>query len=200
MRLPRRGRARRRGKNDLDSHQLQCEVRRRTRSQRSLIRLIPQNLLSSLNPQRTVGHTLARALRRRGGSAIHSSQLASDVAGPLTAVDLPSQLERRYPHELSGGQRQRVAIARALAAAPRVLVCDEVTSALDATTAHSIMRLISDATKAHHIAVVAISHDMDLIKHYAMTAVALDSGRIIARKAIHNVINRIALDEAFRTL
>lgn len=184
------------GRIDLDGHQLQCEGRRRPPSQRDRIQLIPQNPLSSLNPQRTVGQTLARARRRRGGSAIHSSQLASDVAGLLTAVDLPSQLERRYPHELSGGQRQRVAIARALAAAPQVLVCDEVTSALDATTAHSIMRLISDAAKAHDIAVVAISHDIDLIKHYAMTAVVLDSGRIIARGAIHNVIDRIALDEA----
>lgn len=101
MRLPRRGRARRRGENDLDGHQLQCEVRRRPRSQRGRIQLIPQNLLLSLNPQRTVGHTLARALRRRGGSAIHSPQLASDAAGLLTTVDLPSQLERRYLHEIS---------------------------------------------------------------------------------------------------
>ncbi|MEV4188629.1 ATP-binding cassette domain-containing protein, partial [Streptosporangium canum] len=84
----------------------------------------------------------------------------------------------RLPHELSGGQRQRVALARALAADPAVLVCDEVTSALDAPTAQALMELLMRLRVERGLAVVLVSHDLDLVARHCDTACSIDRGRI----------------------
>ncbi|AZG46259.1 ABC transporter ATP-binding protein [Gordonia insulae] len=175
----------------LDMEPLSCDVRGRTPAQRGRIQLIPQNPLSSLNPQRTVGQTLARALHRLNGRRHRSRDHPTDVTTLLEAVELPPDFGHRYPHELSGGQRQRVAIARALAAGPRVLVCDEITSALDIATAHAIMRLVSDVATARDMAVIVISHDMDLLKRYTAHGVVLDAGQIVARGNIRELVDTV---------
>ncbi|WP_198141495.1 ATP-binding cassette domain-containing protein [Micromonospora sp. ATCC 39149] len=87
----------------------------------------------------------------------------------LDAVGLTAGHADRYPHQLSGGQRQRVAIARALAADPDVLVCDEVTSALDPGTATAVMELLVGLRTERRLALVVISHDLDLVTHYTDT-------------------------------
>ncbi|MFG2715386.1 ATP-binding cassette domain-containing protein [Streptomyces goshikiensis] len=85
----------------------------------------------------------------------------------LTAVGLPEDFASRYPHELSGGQRQRVSIARALAAEPDILLCDEVTSALDAESASDVMTLLRDLRETRGLAVVLVSHDLSLVLRHA---------------------------------
>ncbi|MGK8487202.1 ABC transporter ATP-binding protein [Nocardia asiatica] len=141
------------------------------------IQLVTQNPRSALNPRRTVAQTLGRPLRRIGGVA--RGDLSARIAELLAAVELSADLALRYPHELSGGQRQRVALARALAAEPAVLLCDEITSALDHTTAAAIMRLLDRIRAERAAALLIITHDLALVAEYCPALLVLDHGRIV---------------------
>ncbi|MFJ9690889.1 ABC transporter ATP-binding protein [Kitasatospora sp. NPDC101183] len=141
---------------------LAASHRRRTQDQRRRVQLVPQNPLGALNPARTVGATLARPLKLHFGRTDDHR-----VASLLQAVGLTPEHAARYPHELSGGQRQRVSIARALAAEPDVLLCDEITSALDPATAAGIMHLLHTLRADHGLAVVLVTHDLPLAATHA---------------------------------
>ncbi|WP_225725325.1 MULTISPECIES: ABC transporter ATP-binding protein [unclassified Nocardia] len=141
------------------------------------IQLVTQNPLSALNPRRTVAQTLGRPLRRIG--KVPRRQLAQHIAELLGSVDLGPEFAARYPYELSGGQRQRISLARALAAEPAVLICDEITSALDGATAGAIMALLDRIRAERGTALVVISHDMSLVARHCQRVVVLDDGRIV---------------------
>ncbi|MGW5222944.1 ABC transporter ATP-binding protein [Nocardia sp. NPDC004085] len=141
------------------------------------IQLVTQNPRSALNPRRTVAQTLGRPLRRIGRVA--RRDLPRRIAELLAAVELTADLAARYPHELSGGQRQRVALARALAAEPAVLLCDEITSALDHTTAAAIMALLDRIRIERGTALLVITHDLALVAEYCHKLLVLDHGRIV---------------------
>ncbi|MFF7586099.1 ABC transporter ATP-binding protein [Kitasatospora purpeofusca] len=145
--------------------------RRRSREQRRRIQLVPQNPLGALNPARTVGATLARPLQLH--FAAPADRCEERVADLLTAVGLTPDHAHRHPHELSGGQRQRVSVARALAAEPDVLLCDEITSALDAGTAEGIMALLRELRDDRGLAIVLVSHDLPLVSAHADTVLPL---------------------------
>ncbi|MEU3572238.1 ATP-binding cassette domain-containing protein [Kitasatospora sp. NPDC036755] len=153
------------GRIALGGEALAPTYRGRTRDQRRRIQLVPQNPLGALNPAHTVGATLARPLRLH--FARPADRCGARVAELLTAVGLTPEHAERRPHELSGGQRQRVSIARALAAEPDVLLCDEVTSALDAETAEGIMELLRGLRADRGLAVVLVSHDLPLVSAHA---------------------------------
>ncbi|MDG5806575.1 ATP-binding cassette domain-containing protein [Streptomyces ossamyceticus] len=159
----------------LDGAPLSTGLRGRSREQRRRVQLVTQNPLGALNPSRTVGASLGRPLRLHRRCA--SGAAPARVAELLDQVGLPAESASRYPHELSGGQRQRVAIARALAADPDVLICDEVTSALDSATAESIMDLLVRLREERGTALVLISHDLPLIADRTDTVTVLDAGR-----------------------
>ncbi|MCC5577473.1 ABC transporter ATP-binding protein [Microtetraspora sp. AC03309] len=161
----------------LDGAPLHRSYQRRTQEQRRALQLVPQNPLGALNPARTVGATLARPLTLH--RVVPVGQVPARVAELLEAVDLPTDFAGRYPHQLSGGQRQRVSIARALAVRPDVLLCDEVTSALDADTSASIMDLLSRLRREHGVTLVLISHDLSMIAAHTDTTIVLENGRII---------------------
>ncbi|MFE9578482.1 ABC transporter ATP-binding protein [Nocardia sp. NPDC006044] len=141
------------------------------------IQLVTQNPRSALNPRRTVAQTLGRPLRRIGG--VPRRRLPQRISDLLASVELAPELAARYPHELSGGQRQRVALARALAAEPAVLICDEITSALDHATAASIMTLLDRLQHDRAMALLVISHDMPLVAAHCPRMVVLDHGRVV---------------------
>ncbi|MGY4099700.1 ABC transporter ATP-binding protein [Nocardia sp. R16R-3T] len=147
------------------------------RDVRNGIQLVTQNPRSALNPRRTVAQTLGRPLRRLGG--VPKQRLAQHITDLLDSVELAPDLATRYPHELSGGQRQRVALARALAAEPAVLVCDEITSALDHDTAVSIMGLLDRIRAERDTGLLVITHDMTLVTGHCSDLVVLDRGRIV---------------------
>ncbi|GAB25092.1 putative ABC transporter ATP-binding protein [Gordonia polyisoprenivorans NBRC 16320 = JCM 10675] len=174
------------GEIHLDGEALACTSR--PRSTRGRIQLVPQNPLASLNPRHTIGQTLNRALYRAHTARRRRSQRDGEVATLLADVGLPADFHQRHPHELSGGQRQRVAIARALAARPRVLICDEITSALDTETAHDVMDLIAEVAAQRRMAVVVISHDIDLLERYATTGFLIEQGRITAHGPIRTLL------------
>ncbi|MEV0198749.1 ATP-binding cassette domain-containing protein [Nonomuraea sp. NPDC050691] len=155
----------------LDGAGLHPDVRGRTREQRRRVQYVPQNPMGALNPSTTVAAALARPLRlhRRCSSAAAPAR----VAGLLEQVGLGAEHAGRYPRELSGGQRQRVSVARALASEPDVLICDEITSALDGDTALAVMELLARLRRERGVAVVFASHDLPLVGKYADAVVTL---------------------------
>ncbi|MGI5526389.1 ABC transporter ATP-binding protein [Streptomyces syringium] len=162
----------------LDGRPLPAIARARDRDRQRRIQLVPQNPLGALNPTRTIGATLARPLR------LHRTTPKPDIAGRVTGllhdVGLPADFAGRYPHELSGGQRQRASIARALAAAPDVLLCDEVTSALDPDTAAAIMELLTRLRGERGLTLVLVSHELHLVGAYTDTVHLLEAGHVTA--------------------
>jgi peptide/nickel transport system ATP-binding protein len=167
------------GQLTLDGCPLAADVRRRTREQQRRIQLVPQNPLAALNPRHTIGQQLTRPLRLH--TDLPKSARPDRVAELLAQVGLPADYTDRYPSELSGGQRQRVSIARALAAGPDILLCDEVTSALDGDTATGIMDLLTRLRTEHHMILVVVSHEHHLVARYTDTVHLLDAGCISGR-------------------
>ncbi|MET8788049.1 ATP-binding cassette domain-containing protein [Streptomyces sp. NPDC004589] len=174
----------------LDGRPLASRVQRRTREQQRRIQLVPQNPLEALNPRHTVGQQLTRPLRLHADlpKDVHPER----VTALLAQVDLPADYADRYPGELSGGQRQRVSIARALAAGPDILLCDEVTSALDADTAVGIMDLLTRLRTEHQMTLVVVSHEHHLVARYTDTVHLLEGGLITEKGPAAVVLHRIS--------
>ena len=124
-------------------------ARRRTDAARKEIQYVFQNPYASLNPRRTVGQTIARQLEL---FCLGRKEISRRVGECLERVSLSATAADHYPDELSGGERQRVAIARALAAEPAMLVCDEITSALDVSVQAAIIDLLRDLRTAMGLA------------------------------------------------
>jgi peptide/nickel transport system ATP-binding protein len=101
------------------------------------------------------------------------------VVAALDDVSLGSGFLGRYPDQLSGGERQRAAIARALVVEPDLLVCDEVTSALDVSVQAVIVELLRTVADRRHLAMIFITHNLALVRSVAQTAVVLRQGRIV---------------------
>ncbi|MFJ6386956.1 ABC transporter ATP-binding protein [Streptomyces sp. NPDC091972] len=165
------------GTVSLDGTRLAATAHRRTRDQRRRLQLVPQDPLGTLNPSRTVEATLRRPLllHRRAARA----EVPDRVLELLDQVGLPAAYADRYPHELSGGQRQRVAVARALAADPDVLICDEVTSALDADTTVAVMDLLADLRDRRGLSLVLVSHDLRLVADRTDTLLVMSEGHVV---------------------
>ncbi|GAA1930256.1 ABC transporter ATP-binding protein [Streptantibioticus ferralitis] len=161
----------------LDGQPLPTAARKRTRDHQRRIQLIPQNPLGALNPARTIGAALARPLQLH--RTVPKAQVPDRVAELLHHVGLPAEFARRYPHQLSGGQRQRVSIARALAPEPNILLCDEVTSALDPDTATAIMELLTRLRTERGLTIALVSHELQLIAAYTDTIHILAAGRLV---------------------
>jgi len=180
------------GTLELDGVRLHPRAERRGREQRRRVQLVPQDPLGSLNPRRTVRASLTRPL------VLHdrcpAEQRPGRVIELLAAVGLAEELADHYPDALSGGQRQRVAIARALGAEPDVLVCDEVTSALDPENAEAIMLLLARLRRERGLALIVISHDLRLVAAHTEQVLALQHGRALAAGPTTEVL--AALDDA----
>ncbi len=143
-----------------------------------VVQLVFQDPYSSLNPARRIGSMLAEVVK------LHQPQLSvaevqTQTNALLQAVELdPTTYAQRLPQALSGGQRQRVAIARALAAQPRLLICDEAVSALDASLQSGIMELLRKIAKQQQCSVLFISHDLALVRQYAHRIIVMEAGKI----------------------
>jgi peptide/nickel transport system ATP-binding protein len=152
------------------------------------IQYVFQNPYTSLNPRKTVGQIVAEPVQRflglpRGEQADRVAQVLSDVA-------LSGSFLSRYPDQLSGGERQRVAIARALAAEPDVLICDEVTSALDVSVQAVIVELLRAAAAQRRLAMVFITHNLALVRSVAQAAVVLRHGQIVEAGPAEQILDQ----------
>ena len=141
------------------------------------IQLVFQDPLRSLDPDLTVGDIVGEGLKIRGG--LSAADIADRVGEALAKVGLNPALARRQPGQLSGGQWQRVSIARALAADPRLLLCDEPVSALDASNRNYILRLLAELRDRLGLPIVIISHDLSSLAGIADRVIVLYRGRIV---------------------
>ena len=139
--------------------------------------IIFQDPFGSLNPRMTVQETLREPLDIHGVGDAASRSLHVDWL--LDRVGLSRRHRSRYPHEFSGGQRQRIGIARALALGPRLIVCDEVVSALDVSVQAQILDLLTDLRKERGIAFLFISHNLAVVRHFCNRVAVMYLGRII---------------------
>jgi peptide/nickel transport system ATP-binding protein len=151
-------------------------VHGRRPDQRRLIQYIPQDPRGTLNPSRTVVAALTRPLRRHRDVDPRAARRAA--AALLADVELDERVLDQHPGTLSGGQRQRVSIARALAAQPQILLCDEITSALDATTGVAVLDVLRRAQERRELAVVLVTHDHDHARRFADHVIVLTDGQI----------------------
>ena len=174
------------GRINLGDQLMPLRAERRNPTQRKRVQLIPQDSLGTLNPSRTVGATLSRPLRLY--RKIPARELPLQVTSLLNTVGLTEEFTKRYPHELSGGQRQRVAIARALAAAPNVLVCDEITSSLDTSTTEEIMNMLAEIRSQRDLALIIITHDIPLAIRHTSTVLVLEEGHVVHTGATSDVL------------
>jgi D-methionine transport system ATP-binding protein len=156
---------------------------RELRAARKNIGMIFQHF--NLFQSRTVGENIIYPLRYRG---IARERIAARLQELLALVDL-SDKEHAYPSQLSGGQKQRVGIARALATNPSILLCDEVTSALDPQTTQSILGLLKDLNQKLGITIVLITHEMNVVKSIGTRVAVMEKGEIIECGSIFDVFS-----------
>ena len=141
------------------------------------IQYVFQDPVASLNPRKTIAQILDAPLRLlRGYDKLRRQARAREL---LDAVQLPSAMLERYPHELSGGQAQRVAIARALAAEARVMVLDEPVSALDVSVQAQVLVLLDDLRKEFGLSYLFISHDLAVVEALADRVAVMYLGQIV---------------------
>jgi peptide/nickel transport system ATP-binding protein len=151
-------------------------ARQRTQEQRRRIQIVFQDPLSSLNPRQRVDAILARPLELFQGVTGGAARARSIKL--LEQLQLDPALLDSYPRQLSGGQQQRVAIARAFAAEPDLIVCDEVTSALDVSVQAQVIELLRQMQSRSGTACLFISHDLGVIRQVASRVVVLRDGTV----------------------
>jgi peptide/nickel transport system ATP-binding protein len=147
------------------------------RAYRRRVQLVFQHPDASLNPRQRIGTIIGRPLKLYG--IVPADKVAARVAEMLEMVRLPADYAKRYPHQLSGGEKQRVAIARAFAAEPDLVICDEVTAALDVSVQAAVAELLVKLQKDTGTACVFITHDLNLIRQLAHRIAVMHHGKLV---------------------
>jgi peptide/nickel transport system ATP-binding protein len=177
-----------RGPIAFEGEALPVAARDRPRSVRAAIQLVFQNSDLALNPRRSVGDAVARSIKLFRPD-IGPADRRREVAALLDLVRLPAATIDRLPGQLSGGQRQRVAFARAFASRPRLLLCDEVTSALDVSVQATILALVADLSTEFGTAVLFVSHDLAVVRSIADRIAVMEQGRICETAATREIFD-----------
>lgn len=152
---------------------------------RKSVQMVFQDPYSSLNPRQTISQILTYPAEANG---ISKNEALDRAKEKLQLVGLPQNSLGRYPHEFSGGQRQRIGIARALMLEPKVLIADEVTSALDVSVQAQVLKLLEDLRQNLGIAILFISHDILTVRSFANKVIVLYKGREKESGSVESVL------------
>jgi peptide/nickel transport system ATP-binding protein len=178
------------GEISFEGAPLPSRLRDRTKQSLRRIQYVFQNPYTSLNPRKTVGQIVEQPLEQMLG--LPYKERSERAAQALEDVSLNPDFLSRYPDQLSGGERQRVAIARALVVEPSLLICDEVTSALDVSVQAVIVEELRRLQRERHLAMLFITHNLALVRSIAQHAVVLRDGLVVESGPVEQVLERPA--------
>ena len=159
-----------------DGRKLSNKLSDRTKEDLRQLQMIYQMADVAMNPRHTVGTIIGRPLTFYFG--LRGAERDRRVKELLEEIEMGKGFADRYPAELSGGQKQRVCIARALAAKPKLIICDEVTSALDPLVANGILKLLLDLQRIEQVAYLFITHDIATVKSIADSIAVMYRGEV----------------------
>ncbi|MGY2976385.1 peptide/nickel transport system ATP-binding protein [Thermostichus sp. MS-CIW-37] len=164
---------------------LQLDPRQRRRYRGSQIAMIFQEPSTALNPLYTCGQQLQETLR--ANTSLTPAEIRAQAIRLFEEVQLSPQMLERYPHQLSGGQIQRAAIACAIASNPKLLIADEPTTALDVTVQAEILRLLRDLQQHRQMAILFITHDLNLVAELADQVVVMRRGQAVEQGSVEQI-------------
>ncbi|KWT65746.1 MULTISPECIES: dipeptide ABC transporter ATP-binding protein [unclassified Variovorax] len=151
------------------------------------VAMIFQEPMTALNALYTVGDQIAEVLEVHEALPRRAAQEAAVQLLADTGIPEPARRARAFPHQLSGGQRQRAMIAMALACKPRLLLADEPTTALDVTVRAQILDLLAELQDKHRMAVLMITHDLNMVRRFADRVAVMENGAIVEQGAVAQV-------------
>ena len=165
------------GEITFDGRTLSPDLATRSKDDLRQVQMIYQMADTAMNPRQTVGTIIGRPLEFYFG--LKGEAKRARVQDLLDQIEMGAGFENRYPAELSGGQKQRVCIARALAAKPKLILCDEVTSALDPLVADGILKLLLNLQAQEGVAYLFITHDLATVKAIADKIAVMYRGKVV---------------------
>lgn len=165
------------GAIEFDGAILSPALKGRSKQDLQELQMIYQMADVAMNPRQTVGTIIGRPLEFYFG--LKGREKRRRIIDLLGKIELGEDFIDRYPAELSGGQKQRVCIARALAANPKLIICDEVTSALDPLVAKGILKLLRDLQKREGVTYIFITHDIAAVREVADTIAVMYQGQVV---------------------
>jgi len=160
---------------------------RRIRGKR--IAMILQDPMASLNPLFTVGDQIAEPIRVHDGASRRSAWSRAQELLKAVRIAAPETRVREYPHQLSGGMRQRIVGAIAISCEPRLLIADEPTTSLDLTIQAQYLNLLRDLQRAHHLALIFITHNLGIVAKMCDQVAVMYGGRLVESGPVARIYN-----------
>lgn len=151
------------------------------------VSIVFQEPMSALNPLYTVGDQISEVLQLKKGLTPRQARAAAVELLASTGIPEPARRADAYPHQLSGGQRQRAMISMALASQPKLLLADEPTTALDVSLRGQILDLLADLQRQHGMAVLLITHDLNLVRRFADRVAVMEKGLLVEQGVVSDV-------------
>ena len=149
--------------------------------------MIPQDPMTSLNPLKTIGWQISEALRLHHGMTGRMAKEETLRILQDVRIDEPERRAKQYPHEFSGGMRQRVVIAIAMACKPKILICDEPTTALDVTIQAQVLELLKELKSKYNLTIIFITHDLGVVANIADRVAVMYAGDIVEMGLVEEI-------------
>lgn len=176
------------GRVVLDGRELPPGFRQRDKDLLRQIQVIYQNADTALNPRQSIRDIIGRPIEFYLG--LKGAKLDEKIKELMHRMELdPARFMDRIPGELSGGQKQRVGIARALAAEPKIIICDEVTSALDQLVAEGILKLLRNIQETTGVSYLFITHDLAAVRAVAHDCAVMKEGRVVEQGLVRDILD-----------